>query len=145
MREIVIDNLRQGFERWRELAEALPDDAFRTELPLPSNSIGSQFWCLVGARESYTRAIVNGAWAGFSCSLGKSDIENRAGILAGLESSEAQFAAAVIGLEWDAAREEILLKLLEHEVQHQGQMIRYVYGLGYSFPESWKQRWALGE
>jgi uncharacterized damage-inducible protein DinB len=33
--------------------------------------------------------------------------------------------------------------LLEHEVQHHGQLIRYLYGLGIERPESWKQRYAL--
>jgi hypothetical protein len=41
------------------------------------------------------------------------------------------------------ARERLLLDLLEHETQHQGQVIRSVYVLGGSFPESWVQRWAL--
>ncbi|MGL5010629.1 MAG: hypothetical protein ACRC6I_12165, partial [Paracoccaceae bacterium] len=34
-----------------------------------SNTIGNQFWCIVGARESYGRAFDAGAWQGFSCSL----------------------------------------------------------------------------
>ena len=37
------------------------------------------------------------------------------------------------------------LDLLEHETQHQGQLIRYVYGLKYKFPKSWAERWALEE
>ena len=37
----------------------------------------------------------------------------------------------------------MLLALLEHEAQHQGQLIRYVYALDYTFPESWASRWAL--
>jgi len=37
----------------------------------------------------------------------------------------------------------LLLDLFEHETQHQGQMIRYVYGLGLHFPKSWIDRWAL--
>src|SRR5262245_20235317 len=90
MREVVIANLRQGFERWRELAELLPENAFVTELPVKSNTIGSQFWCIVGARESYSRALAHGAWAGYSCSLGKSEIEYRDGIVSGLNLSAQQ-------------------------------------------------------
>jgi hypothetical protein len=33
---------------------------------------------------------------------------------------------------------------LLHETQHHGQLIRYVYGLGLVFPESWRDRWNLG-
>jgi hypothetical protein len=33
--------------------------------------------------------------------------------------------------------------LLEHEVQHHGQLIRYVYGNSLSFPESWHTRYTV--
>jgi len=33
--------------------------------------------------------------------------------------------------------------LLEHEAQHHGQLIRYLYGLRLPIPASWKSRYAL--
>jgi hypothetical protein len=33
--------------------------------------------------------------------------------------------------------------LLEHEIQHHGQLIRFVYGNRLSFPESWNQRYTV--
>ena len=33
--------------------------------------------------------------------------------------------------------------LLEHEVQHHGQLIRFVYGNKLSFPESWNKRYTV--
>jgi hypothetical protein len=54
--------------------------------------------------------------------------------------------------EWvagiDAADEASLryvLALLEHETQHQGQLIRYLYGLGIARPHTWQQQYALDE
>ena len=35
------------------------------------------------------------------------------------------------------------LALLEHETQHHGQLIRYLYGLGIPRPESWQRQYAL--
>ncbi len=37
------------------------------------------------------------------------------------------------------------LKVIEHESQHQGQIIRYGYALGHVFHESWASRWSLEE
>jgi hypothetical protein len=39
--------------------------------------------------------------------------------------------------------EEMIIDLLLHEAQHHGQLIRYIYGLGLDFPESWRRRWSL--
>ena len=47
------------------------------------------------------------------------------------------------GIDWDAARDELLVALLEHEAQHQGQLIRYGYARGERFPDSWAARWSL--
>lgn len=36
------------------------------------------------------------------------------------------------------------LDLLEHEIQHHGQLIRYFYALGLEFPKEFSDRYALG-
>jgi len=64
-------------------------------------------------------------------------------VLDALEQSAADFDQVARHVEWTEARIELLLALFEHETQHQGQLIRYVYGLGYKFPTSWIERWAL--
>jgi hypothetical protein len=37
----------------------------------------------------------------------------------------------------------LAMDLLEHEVAHHGQLIRYLCGLRIDIPESWKSRYAL--
>ena len=37
--------------------------------------------------------------------------------------------------EWTEVKSELLTTLNEHEVMHEGQLIRHLYGLGYSIPE----------
>jgi hypothetical protein len=144
MESLLIERLRKSFALWEDLAMHLPQEAFTTCLPVPSNMIGEQFWCLIGARESYTRAVSAGSWQGFACSLTTDEIASREGTLRGLQGSAEGFVSTVASLDWDDARLCILLELLEHEVQHMGQLIRYCYGLGYDFPPSWQKRWALG-
>ena len=52
------------------LARAVPEDALASKLPsAKSNALGDQFWCILGARESFLRAAEAGKWVGFDCSL----------------------------------------------------------------------------
>lgn len=57
MRDTVVDHIKTLADAHGELAESLPGDAFIQEMSVRSNPIGGQFWCVVGARESYTKAI----------------------------------------------------------------------------------------
>lgn len=106
-----------------------------------SNTIGAQFWCVCGARESYARAYAAGAWKGFSCSLkdaGAPDAVNAA-----LAASRAKVSENIAAAAADAVREAILFDLLEHEAQHQGQLIRYFYANDLPFPPEFAKRYAL--
>lgn len=143
MREKVIAHLTAMAHAQRELVASLPEADLGRRLSERSNTLGAQMWCVVGARESYTRAIREGAWAGFDCSLTAPDTKIEERVLEALDRSEEAMIEVLGDLEWTDAREHLLLDLLEHETQHQGQLIRYVYALGRPFPESWATRWAL--
>jgi uncharacterized damage-inducible protein DinB len=111
-----------------------------------SNSIGAQFWCLIGARESYARAFRDGAWSGFACSLDRHDIANPKAVQEALLSSQRlvqQSLDMTDQSEVDDARTNILLDLVEHEVQHHGQLIRYFYANDIPFPPSFASRYHL--
>lgn len=107
----------------------------------PSNTIWDQFWCVVGARESYAKAISAGEWVGFTCSLTGADRGSQASLREALESSRREVEQAVGSSE--GGSEAMVFDLLLHETQHHGQLIRYVYGLGLVFPPSWRDRWNL--
>jgi hypothetical protein len=139
--------LRERFERsfglYRDLVESIGPHELASRLgDLPSNTIGAQLWCVVGARESYSRAIAAGAWSGFACSL--DDPGSTSKVLAALARSERDVREALDDLEsaTDPAS-GLILDLLEHEAAHQGQLIRYLYGLRLPIPASWKARYAL--
>jgi len=133
--------LIRAFKLTHDLVVHLDEASLNLDLPnLPSNRIASQLWCIVGARESYTRAIAMGGWKGFSCSLATPKIKTSA--LAALEATEGKLNeidfTELIDVQIDLA-----FNLLEHEIQHHGQLIRFVYANGLTFPESWHQRYTV--
>lgn len=109
---------------------------------LPSNTIAGQLWCVVGARESYARAAREGGWRGFTSSLDTVSAGDPALVSQTLTRSFAEVAETV-NSGVDSAGQRWLADLLEHETQHHGQLIRYLYGLDIPRPASWRERYAL--
>lgn len=141
MIEKLKNNLQRAFILTHDLMTHLEEKSLCLDLPnLPSNQISAQVWCMVGARESYLKAIEAGGWKGFSCSLKSPQVKQS--VLEALESSylhlnELDFAnlsEVQINLAFD---------LLEHEIQHHGQLIRFIYANQLSFPESWHKRYTV--
>ena len=141
MNQILKAKLIQAFQLTHDLSVHLEEESLSLDLPnLPSNRISGQIWCIVGARESYIKAIEAGGWQGFSCSL--TEPREKQSVLKVLETTqkhldELEFANLT------EAQLELALLLLEHEVQHHGQLIRFVYGNGLSFPDSWNKRYTV--
>lgn len=134
--------LEQSFKLTFDLAAHLEEEFLSLDLPnLPSNRIAGQFWCVVGARESYTRAIETGGWKGFSCSLLTPRLKQS--VLGALDSSAARLMNEIDFSALNQAQAEFAFGLLEHEVQHHGQLIRFVYGNTLTFPDSWHRRYSV--
>lgn len=133
--------LVRSFKLTHDLVVHLDEESLSLDLPnLPSNRIAGQVWCIVGARESYTKAIEAGGWQGFSCSL-KTPRAKEA-VLAALDATlerlgEIDFA------DLSETQVDLAFELLEHEVQHHGQLIRFVYANGLTFPVSWHDRYTV--
>jgi hypothetical protein len=141
MSERLKARLERSFELTRDLVAHLEERALGLELPrLPSNRIAGQVWCILGARESYMRAIHAGGWQGFSCSLESPRVKKS--VLAALEATH----RGLRGIDFAGltdAQLDLAFGLLEHEVQHHGQLIRFVYANALTFPESWKKRYTV--
>jgi hypothetical protein len=141
-----MDLLQERLAKTLALTDALAEDLTVEALKsrngkARSNTIGGQFWCLVGARESYARAFAAGTWQGFSCSL--SDTEAPETVQAALAASSALVLEQVAADGLDAARQNLLIDLIEHEAQHHGQLIRYFYANDLAFPPAFAARYAL--
>ena len=98
----------------------------------------------MGARESYVRALGAGEWIGFHCSLSGDEARSKPSVIEALRTSGAAFMEQVKDLSvFTDAQHQLVLDLLEHEAAHQGQLIRYLYGLELPIPAGWKARYAL--
>lgn len=76
MNHILKAKLDRAFRRTHDLVTHLDQTSMNLDLPnLPSNPIAGQLWCIIGARESYTKAIETSGWKGFSCSLTSSRVK----------------------------------------------------------------------
>jgi len=140
-REKLKARLEQSFELTRDLVSHLDESALALDLPkLPSNRIAGQLWCIVGARESYAKAIEAGAWAGFSCSLESPRVKRS--VIAALDATRLRLAEIDFSGLTDTQL-DLAFALLEHEVQHHGQLIRFVYANGLTFPASWNRRYTV--
>ncbi len=141
MYKILQGKLDRAFRLTFDLVDHLEEDALQLKLQnLPSNSIAGQLWCMIGARESYLRAIEAGEWRGFSCSL--PNPITKADLLKTLESTFSFFN----NIEFSHLNEiqrSFAFDLLEHEIQHHGQLIRFVYGNRLTFPKSWNARYTV--
>ena len=139
----VLDRLDNALTLTDLLAASLADDALSLHnADAPSNTIGAQFWCIVGARESYARGIVAWQWQGFSCSLSGANAHRSALLHAALDAARASVTEAV-ATPLSSDQTQLVFDLLEHEVQHHGQLIRYFYANALPFPDAFAKRYAL--
>lgn len=137
MRETVVQNLIKRFDSYAELIGI--DVNLSQKLDAPKHkSLGEHLWCVVGARESYAKALKAGEWDGFNCSMTEF---LQTEFIEKLQTSAEDVKDAIKQIDdWTQNREQLLLELSDHEVMHEGQIIRHLYGLGYEIPASVK--WA---
>lgn len=142
---IVKSKLKRTFSLYEDLVSNLSGDELAKDLVgLPSNTIGQQIWCVIGARESYLNSILKGSWVGFSCSLEWNSTTDITAVLKSLTDSREKFLSAISELNaLSENQQSLLLDLVEHETQHHGQLIRYLYALRIEIPSSWKKRYSL--
>ncbi|MFE5410295.1 hypothetical protein [Microbacterium sp. NPDC056569] len=143
--------LRRRFSRANTLYLDFVDGVSAEQLgshlaDLPSDTVGHQLWCVLGARESYPRAARAGEWQGFTSPVTREQTTDAAALRAAFAQTTADLDEWIAGLDAeDEASFTYALALLEHETQHHGQLIRYLYGLGIDRPESWQRQYALDE
>lgn len=140
---ILEDSWARSFTLYRDFVNVMDETTLASRLPhLPSNTVGLQLWCVVGARESYARALKAGQWTGFACSL--TDVHGKGPVAEALDrSAEILTEALSAAAQFTDVQNRLMVDLLEHEAAHQGQLIRYLYALRMPIPPSWKERFAL--
>jgi hypothetical protein len=127
MKDAIIKSLEARFAAYNDIIVGRSDEQLQIKLDVLKNkSLAEHLWCVVGARESYSTAIAADEWKGFFDKL----------------KTSAEVALSAIGSvdKWTASRDELLLALFEHEVMHEDQLIRHMYGLDLDIPGS--VRWS---
>ncbi len=142
---VLCEKFQRSFGLYDDLIRELNEENLKLDLAgLPSNTIGQQLWCVIGARQSYLQAILAGGWQGFSCSLDAKSIENKSAVQEQLSASNKAFLSSIAGLSsLTPAQQSLMFDLIEHEAQHHGQLVRYLYGQKLPIPVTWKKRYNL--
>ncbi len=141
MNQQLKEKINRAFKLTHDLVLHLDEVSLSLDIPnLPSNRMAGQLWCIVGARESYTKALEMGKWTGFSCSLSAPKVKKS--VLTALEETEKRLNE-INFTELTDGQIDLAFNLLEHEIQHHGQLIRFVYANGLTFPESWHARYTV--
>jgi hypothetical protein len=143
--------------RWRgvrgltyDALDVLDESQLGLRLPFPESlTLSSQFRCMLGAQESYTRAIEQGGWQGFNCSLDALPGVSPAVIAAHMRRADEAFEAAVQGASpappsaGGQRVDHTIQRLIEHETLHHGQLINFLFRHHLPIPQSWREEWAL--
>ena len=147
MNHLLQRRLERANTLYLDFLDTIPPQHLGSHLrDLPSDTVGHQLWCVLGARESFPKAARAAQWQGFTSPVTRDETTDAAVLRGAFVRTAADVDEWVAGI--DADDEDSLryvLALLEHETQHQGQLIRYLYGLGIDRPHSWQQQYALDE
>ncbi len=140
--QIFKDRLEKAFDLTLDLYNSMEENYLKYKIEnLPSNTIGNQAWCIVGARESYFNAIKNSKWIGFKCSLENSN--SKSAIIHLFNSTSKLIIDFINESKPSIEQMKFAFDLLEHEIQHHGQLIRYIYSNEIKFPKSWNERYTV--
>lgn len=119
-------------------------------LPFPeSQPLRSQFRCMLGAQESYLRQLEQGEWQGFSCSLDTLTEVQPAIIVKHMRMADELTTRLLesIDLELPLTNKkygyEVVQRMVEHEMHHQGQLIHFMFCHHFAVPASWHDKWDL--
>lgn len=130
--------------------ETLEPHHLDLRLPFPeSQTLGYQFWCMVGAHESLLRALEQGGWQGFASSLDEFEPVTPAIIKAQMQKGDARLAELLQTLPLEThtvsgqPAHRTILRMIEHEMHHHGQLINFLFCHRLPIPPSWADEWAL--
>jgi len=122
------------------------------DLRLPfaeSQRLGYQFWCMVGAHESYLKKLEHGTWQGFSSSLDQLDAVTPATITTQMQQADRAMVQLLQQMDLNQLQPNgepyhaIVFQMIKHEMHHHGQLINFLFCHHLPIPASWQDEWSL--
>lgn len=154
MKDNLLEEIKNHWGQLRRMTydflNEIKEEDLEKKLPFPkSQSLGYQFWCMVGAQESNLSLISQGKWEGFSCSLDKEDKVTKEVIVSHLGQADKKLMETLeqtdLLQKFEDGNTPLMnyMILVEHESHHQGQIINFIYAHDLPIPKSWEEKWAL--
>ena len=148
--DILVTEWRHIRQQTYDYLDTLAPHHLDLRLPFPeSQTLGYQFWCMVGAHESYLRALEHGRWQGFASSLDEFKQVTPDIIKAQMQKGDARLAELLQTLPFEThtvgeqPAHKTVLRMIEHEMHHHGQLINFLFCHRLPIPPSWADEWAL--
>lgn len=154
MKDNLLEEIKNHWQQLRRMTydflNEIKEEDMKKKLPFPkSQSLGYQFWCMVGAQESNLPLIAQGKWEGFSCSLDKEDKVTKEVIVSHMAQADKKLMETLeqtdLLQKFEDGNTPLMnyMVLVEHESHHQGQIINFIYAHDLPIPKSWEEKWAL--
>lgn len=154
MKDNLLEEVKKHWQQLRgmtyDFLNEIKEEDLEKKLPFPeSQSLGYQFWCMVGAQESNLPLIKKGKWEGFACSLDKVDKVTKEVIVSHMKQADKSLMNVLEETDLLQKFEDNstplmnYMILVEHESHHQGQIINFIYAHDLPIPKSWEEKWAL--
>ena len=143
--DLLTSKLKKVFKMNNEFLTTIKEDDLKLRLVgMRSDSIASQITCIIGCRDSYSKCLPKDEQFRWSPDFPHADRYNLSKLSRYLvEIGEKVISELESINELSDNQQELVLDLLSHEYQHQGQIIRYFYANGLKMPGAVKSEWHL--
>lgn len=156
MKDHLLDEVKGHWQELRgrtyDLLDEINNEDLGKRLPFPTaQTLYYQFWCMLGAQESWPPLLTRGVFEEFACSL--DELGDQPPTIAIIKQRMAQADKKLIEalksgellrrFDNGSAPLSHYLRLVEHEAHHQGQLINLIYAHQLPIPQSWAEQWAL--
>lgn len=142
---LILKKLEHVIKMNNEFLDKLEKEKLKLTIPeVSSNTIGSQFHCIIGARNSYFKSIIEDRAFSWEPELGydkRYDFDVITSLM--VHKSKSQIEELKNIEKFSDNQLALIIDLISHEFMHQGQLIRFLYANQINMPKMTKKLWHL--
>lgn len=139
------EKIKLVFDMYTDILNTLKDEDLDKKLgDLRSNTIREQLCCVIGTRESYGNNLIKNQSFTWDTQFDFGKKWSRRELIREMEEKKEvvlDYLKAKNNLSEN--QQSAMFDLLAHEYMHQGQLVRYFYGLNLNLPKSLVEFWHL--